>query len=184
MLLDDCISELPSRRQNNLIRILVYGRHLNCSCWCGIQKWSCSLSHVSKANFTNFHLFPQNRHEEKSIYEQVCGDISRDLFRKLCSSSWQEPYSFLNVDRTLPECTGKYGRCFMEKYRLIPNRDENNLWRRTAAPKDEKERRTAQEKCRGRLPWKSNCSREADRNARNDAGLSRYVQGGSLPNSF
>jgi hypothetical protein len=83
LMLDDCISELPTRRQNNLIRILVYGRHLNCSCWCGIQKWSCSLSHISKSNFTNFHLFPQNRHEEESIYRQVCGDITRDM----CSAS-------------------------------------------------------------------------------------------------
>ena len=36
LVLDDCVSDLPGTRQNNLIKLLVYGRHLNCSCWCGV----------------------------------------------------------------------------------------------------------------------------------------------------
>ena len=63
LVLDDCVSDLPSARQNNLIRILVYGRHLNCSCWCGVQYWSAGLSHLSKTNFTNYHIVPANASE-------------------------------------------------------------------------------------------------------------------------
>ena len=40
ILMDDVVASLPQRRQNNLIRILVYGRHLNISCNCLVQRWS------------------------------------------------------------------------------------------------------------------------------------------------
>ena len=114
------------------------------------------------------------------MYKQVCGDVTRDMFRKLCKTAWKEPYSFLNVDRLLPECKGKYGRCFLEKYHLIPN-EEDRLWRRCCAPKTEKERGAAEEKQRHKLPWKR--GRESDREAAKQAGLSHNIQGGGVPHS-
>ena len=159
----------------------MYGRHLNCSCWCGVQYWSAGLSHLSKTNFTNYHIFPANASEQESIYRQVCGDISRDLFRKLCKTAWSEPYSFLNVDRLLPETKGKYGRSFEQKYHLVPNNDDQ-LWKKCCRPYSEKERRETTEKQRKQLPWKR--GRESDREASHQAGLSGHVQGRGVPNSY
>ena len=182
LLLDDCVADLPAKRQNNLIRILVYGRHLNCSCWVGVQYWSIGLSHLSKMNFTNYQIFPANHSEQESMYKQICGDISRDMFRKLCKCAWKEKYSFLNVDRTLDETAGKYGRNFEEKYHLKGNHDEGVVYKRCCGPKTEEQRRSAQESQRRKLPWRKS-TREADYNAKNDAGLSRDVQGRGLPNT-
>ena len=108
IIIDDCISELPASRTTELINVLVYARHLNVSAWVGIQKWSCNLTGIAKANFTSFHIFPQNKFEQENIYKCICGDISRKEFRKICKLAWSEPYAFLNVDRLLPEHNGKY----------------------------------------------------------------------------
>ena len=58
IIIDDCVSTLPMSRQSALMDLLVYGRHLSISAMCMIQKFSCSLSHVSKVNFTGFLLYP------------------------------------------------------------------------------------------------------------------------------
>ena len=58
ILMDDVVATLPQRRQNNLIRILTYGRHLNISCAVLVQRWSSGLSHTSKTNFTQYFLWP------------------------------------------------------------------------------------------------------------------------------
>ena len=115
------------------------------------------------------------------MYKQVCGDISRDMFRNLCKSAWKNKYSFLNVDRTLDETTGKYGRNFEEKYHLKLNGDEGLIYRKCCGPKDEAERRQATEKQRRQVPWKR--GRESDHDARVQSGLSRDVQGRGVPHS-
>jgi len=96
------------------------------------------------------------------------------MFRGLCRSAWNKPYSFLNIDRTLPECDGKYGRCFEEKYRVVLNRNagEGEVWRKKCCGTEE-ERRKTQEVGARNAPWKHKS--EADRLAKNQSGLSRLV---------
>ena len=125
IIMDDVVASLPQRRQNNLIRILVYGRHLNISCNCLVQRWSSGLSHTSKTNFTSYFIWPQNRSEEDSIYKQVAGDIPRELFRRMCKASWETKYAFLNIDVTQDELNGKYGVSFLKKFRVIRNDAES-----------------------------------------------------------
>ena len=125
ILMDDVVASLPQRRQNNLIRVLVYGRHLNISCNCLVQRWSSGLSHTSKTNFTSYFIWPQNRSEEDSIYKQVAGDIPRELFRRMCQTSWTTKYAFLNIDATQDERDGKYGISFIKKFRVISSGEDN-----------------------------------------------------------
>ncbi len=125
IIMDDVVASLPQRRQNNLIRVLVYGRHLNISCNCLVQRWSSGLSHTSKTNFTSYFIWPQNRSEEDSIYKQVAGDIPRELFRRMCKASWEKKYAFLNIDATQDELDGKYGVSFLKKFRVIRNEAES-----------------------------------------------------------
>ena len=119
ILMDDVVASLPQRRQNNLIRVLVYGRHLNISCNCLVQRWSSGLSHTSKTNFTSYFIWPQNRSEEDSIYKQVAGDIPRELFRRMCKTAWHTKYAFLSIDATQDELLGKYGISFIKKFKIL-----------------------------------------------------------------
>ena len=148
IIMDDVVASLPQRRQNNLIRVLVYGRHLNISCNCLVQRWSSGLSHTSKTNFTNYFVWPQNRSEEDSIYKQVAGDIPRELFRRMCQFAWEKKYAFLNVDATQDELNGKYGVSFLSKFKVIRNESESF----TTREPEEEQGWTAKEK-RKRHPW-------------------------------
>lgn len=148
ILMDDVVASLPQRRQNNLIRILVYGRHLNISCNCLVQRWSSGLSHTSKTNFTSYFVWQQNRSEEDSIYKQVAGDIPRELFRRMCKRAWQSKYAFLNIDATQDELAGKYGISFTQKFHI--NRSDSEDYQERDPDEDE----TWTEKDRKRkLPW-------------------------------
>ncbi len=124
ILMDDVVATLPQRRQNNLIRILTYGRHLNISCAVLVQRWSSGLSHTSKTNFTQYFLWPQNQSERLSIYQQIAGDIPKDLFDRMCKQVWAKRYAFLNVDATQDELDGKYGLSFEKKFRVVRNNAE------------------------------------------------------------
>jgi hypothetical protein len=149
IIMDDVVASLPSSRQNNLIRILVYGRHLNISCSCLVQRWSSGLSHTSKCNFTSFFVWPQNRSEEDSIYKQVAGDIPRDLFRRMCKHAWSSKYQFLNIDCTQDEADGKYGVSFLKKFRVIRN-DGDSFTERDPAEEQGRETKKASST---RHPW-------------------------------
>ena len=125
IIMDDVVASLPQRRQNNLIRVLVYGRHLNISCNCLVQRWSSGLSHTSKTNFTSYFVWPQNRSEEDSVYKQIAGDIPRELFRRMCKHAWGQKYAFLNIDATQDELVGKYGISFLKKFKILRNEGDS-----------------------------------------------------------
>jgi len=124
IIMDDVVATLPQRRQNNLIRILTYGRHLNISCAVLVQRWSSGLSHTSKTNFTQYFLWPQNQSERRSIYEQIAGDIPKELFDRMSKQVWSKKYAFLNVDATQDELDGKYGLSFEKKFHIQRNDSE------------------------------------------------------------
>ena len=175
ILMDDVVASLPQRRQNNLIRVLVYGRHLNISCNCLVQRWSSGLSHTSKTNFTSYFIWPQNRSEEDSIYKQVAGDIPRELFRRMCKTAWSQKYAFLNIDATQDELDGKYGISFIKKFRVIRNDSESFTER---APEEE-QGWTPKEK-RKRHPWQHEHNMETHLPAGKYTSLrSKFDGGGS-----
>ena len=74
----------------------------------------------------------------------------------MCKLAWHDPFSFLNVDRLLPEMDGKYRRCFMEKYCLTETQDDElaEIYTKRSGPKNEAERRAAEEKQRHKHYWK------------------------------
>ena len=174
IIMDDVVASLPQRRQNNLIRILVYGRHLNISCNCLVQRWSSGLSHTSKTNFTSYFIWPQNRSEEDSIYKQVAGDIPRELFRRMCKTSWQKKYAFLNIDATQDELDGKYGVSFIKKFRVIRNDSESF----TERDPEEEQGWTSKEK-RKRHPWQHEHNMETHLPAGKYTSLRSKFDGGS-----
>ena len=165
IIMDDVVASLPQRRQNNLIRVLVYGRHLNISCNCLVQRWSSGLSHTSKTNFTSYFVWPQNRSEEDSIYKQVAGDIPRELFRRMCKNAWNQKYAFLNIDATQDELQGKYGISFIKKFKILRNEGDTYTER---DPEDDPDW-TEKDKKR-RFPWQHEHSME------NHLPAGRYTQ--------
>ena len=184
IIMDDVVASLPQRRQNNLIRILVYGRHLNISCNCLVQRWSSGLSHTSKTNFTSYFVWPQNRAEEDSIYKQVAGDIPRELFRRMCKTAWHSKYAFLNIDATQDELDGKYGVSFLKKFRVLRNESESF----TEREPEEEQGWTAKEK-RRRHKWQHEHNMETHlpagkqpplRNKLKGASASTFALGGIL----
>ena len=154
IIMDDVVASLPQRRQNNLIRILVYGRHLNISCNCLVQRWSSGLSHTSKTNFTQYFIWPQNQAERLSIYKQVAGDIPKELFDRISKRAWSKRFAFLNIDATQDELDGKYGVSFLNKFRVVRNSDESFYERDPLEGEKEEPRWTSQGKHK-RLPWGS-----------------------------
>ena len=150
IIMDDVVASLPQRRQNNLIRILVYGRHLNISTNCLVQRWSSGLSHTSKTNFTQYFVWPQNQAERLSIYKQVAGDITKDLFDRMCSRAWAKKYSFLNIDATMEEHDGKYGVNFTAKFRTLKQTNDSF---HEADPEEGQEEPRWSSKKHKRLPW-------------------------------
>jgi len=151
ILLDDVVASLPMRRQNQLIRVLVYGRHLNISCNALVQRWSSGLSHTSKTNFTQYFIWPQNQSERLSIYKQVAGDIPREMFDRMCKQAWATKYAFLNVDATQDELDGKWGVSFTDKFRVIRNDEEGTYTSR--APEAEQGWQAKDERKARRPPW-------------------------------
>ena len=149
IIMDDVVATLPQRRQNNLIRILTYGRHLNISCAVLVQRWSSGLSHTSKTNFTQYFLWPQNQSERLSIYQQIAGDIPKELFDRMCKHVWSKKYAFLNIDATQDELDGKYGVSFEKKFKVVRNDAEYYSER---AP--EEEQGWTPKKGRQKLPWR------------------------------
>ena len=147
IIMDDVVATLPQRRQNNLIRILTYGRHLNISCAVLVQRWSSGLSHTSKTNFTQYFLWPQNQSERLSIYQQIAGDIPKELFYRMCKQVWSKKYAFMNIDATQDELDGKYGLSFEKKFHIQRNDSEFYGER-----KPEEEQGWSAPKKR-RLPW-------------------------------
>jgi len=149
IIMDDVVSSLPQRRQNNLIKILTYGRHLNISCAVLVQRWSSGLSHTSKTNFTQYFLWPQNQSERLSIYQQIAGDIPKELFDRMCKQVWAKKFAFLNVDATQDELDGKYGLSFEKKFRVMRNDAEYYDER---APEEEQGWKAKKNR---QLPWQT-----------------------------
>ena len=155
IIMDDVVASLPQRRQNNLIRVLVYGRHLNISCNCLVQRWSSGLSHTSKTNFTQYFIWPQNMSERLSIYQQVAGDINKELFDRICKRAWAKKFAFLNIDATQDENDGKYGVSFSAKFRTIKQSDEQ-FYERDPEQQEEGHKKKSWGSSKNqtkRLPW-------------------------------
>ena len=149
IIMDDVVASLPQRRQNNLIKILTYGRHLNISCAVLVQRWSSGLSHTSKTNFTQYFLWPQNQSERLSIYQQIAGDIPKELFDRMCKQVWSKRYAFLNIDATQDELDGKYGLSFEKKFRVMRNDSEYYDERTPEEEQGWKAKKSSQ------LPWQT-----------------------------
>jgi hypothetical protein len=165
IIMDDVVASLPQRRQNNLIRILVYGRHLNISCNCLVQRWSSGLSHTSKTNFTQYFIWPQNMSEKLSIYQQVAGDIPKELFDRICKRAWAKRFAFLNIDATQDEMDGKYGVSFVNKFKVLKQSNEYFSERAPEEGADKEPRWTSKGKHK-RLPWNQDVADKVGRRSR------------------
>ena len=140
---------------------------MNISCAVLVQRWSSGLSHTSKTNFTQYFLWPQNQSERLSIYQQIAGDIPKELFDRMCKQVWTKKFAFLNVDATQDELDGKYGLSFEKKFRVMRNDAEYYDERK---PEEEQGRKAKKNR---QLPWQTRHPVE------NNNRTSRWAQ--SLP---
>jgi hypothetical protein len=74
--------------------------------------------------------------ERLSIYQQVAGDINKELFDRICKRAWVKKFAFLNIDATQDENDGKYGISFNAKFRTIKQSDEQ-FYERDAEQEEE-----------------------------------------------
>lgn len=94
---DDCLLE----KQEIIREYFVRGRHKNISCIYLSQCYSKVDVQVIRNNVNVLITFEQNNHYMQKIYDDFVGtDMTFDVFKDVCSKSWDVDHGFLIIDKT------------------------------------------------------------------------------------
>lgn len=116
MPLDDCKSnsvvvfdDYMLVNQNNVRDFFTRGRHKNIDCFYLAQTYTKVPKQCVRDNVNFLCLFRQDNTNLKHIYDDfVCGDVTFDELRTMCSECWDEDYGFMTIDMTRKLKDGKY----------------------------------------------------------------------------
>ena len=112
MIFDDLILE----KQNKCEKYYVRGRHSNVDCFYLCQNYFKLPRQTIRENANFFCLFPQDMKNVNHIYNDHVGDdMTKEQFKKLCRSSWEEPHGFVTIDLSSGKRHGKY-RSGLDKF--------------------------------------------------------------------
>ena len=110
---DDILLE----KQNKCEAFYTRGRHNNIDCFYIAQNYFKLPRQTIRENSNFIILFQQDKRNIQNIYQDHAShDMSRDEFNNFCKLSWQEPYSFITIDKTSKKNDGKYRCCFDKFY--------------------------------------------------------------------
>ena len=105
MIFDDLLLE----KQNKCESYYVRGRHSNVDCFYLSQNYFKLPRQTIRENANLIVLFPQDLKNMNHIYyDHVSYDMTRDEFRTLCKTAWEQPYGFVVIDLTSKKNNGKY----------------------------------------------------------------------------
>ena len=112
MVFDDLLLERQSACETYFIR----ARHSNVDCFYLAQNYFKLPRQTIRENANFICLFSQDRKNMNHIYnDHVSTDMSKEEFRKLCKTSWEQPHGFVVIDLTNKKNNGKY-RCGFDTF--------------------------------------------------------------------
>lgn len=109
IIFDDIICE----NQTNIRNYFTMGRHNRIDCFYLAQTYSKIPKQLLRDNANFLIIFKQDDTNLKHIFsEHVNNDLSWFKFKELCSSIWDEPYSFLIINKESSISNGRYRKDF------------------------------------------------------------------------
>jgi len=112
MIFDD----LQLVKQNKCETYYIRGRHSNVDCFYLAQNYFKLPRQTIRENANFICLFPQDQKNIDHIYnDHASMDMSKEEFRKLCKTAWEQPHGFLVIDQTSNKNNGKY-RCKFDEF--------------------------------------------------------------------
>lgn len=110
LILDDCVLDIPTRKQSIFNKMIITSRHLCCSIVIISQKYN-ALPTIIRANADLISFFPSlNSHETKTLQEDI--NIDKDLFYHIydeCSSG-KNDFLHINLLSNPPVFYNKFDR--------------------------------------------------------------------------
>lgn len=120
MIFDDLLLE----KQNKCEKYYIRGRHSNIDCFYLSQNYFELPRRTIRQNANFICLFPQDSISINSIYhDHVSIDMSKEEFKKLCKTVWEQPHGFVTIDLTSNKYNGKY-RSGLDNF-YVPFEDKN-----------------------------------------------------------
>lgn len=107
---DDVVCE----KQDNVSRIMSFGRHMNCCSYILSQSYIQVPRHLVRENVNILVIFKQNERNLKYIFaDHISTDITFDQFKKLCGECWAEgKYNFVVIDKDRELNNGRFRKMF------------------------------------------------------------------------
>ena len=91
--------DLLLQKQNKCEAYYLRGRQSNIDCLYLFQNYFKLPRQIIRENANFICLFPQDLKNVNHIYnDHVSSDMTKEQFRKLCKSAWNEPYGFVVID--------------------------------------------------------------------------------------
>jgi hypothetical protein len=96
LILDDCVLDIPTRKQSIFNKMIITSRHLCCSVLIVSQKYN-ALPTIIRANADLISFFPSlNSHETRTLQEDI--NIDKDLFYELYDKCCEGKNDFLHIN--------------------------------------------------------------------------------------
>ena len=96
LILDDCVLDIPTRKQSLFNKMIITSRHLCCSVLIVSQKYN-ALPTIIRANADLISFFPSlNSHETRTLQEDI--NIDKDLFYELYDKCVEGKNDFLHIN--------------------------------------------------------------------------------------
>ena len=96
LILDDCVLDIPTRKQSIFNKMIITSRHLCCSVLIVSQKYN-ALPTIIRANADLISFFPSlNSHETRTLQEDI--NIDKDLFYELYDKCVEGKNDFLHIN--------------------------------------------------------------------------------------
>ena len=116
MVFDDLLLE----KQNICESYYVRGRHSNVDCFYLVQNYFKLPRQTISENAYFICLFPQDLKNLNHIFDDhVASDMTKEEFRQLCKTAWEQQHGFVIIDFSSKKHDGKYRSELDEFY--IPN---------------------------------------------------------------
>lgn len=109
ILFDDVACE----NQNNIRDYFAMGRHQNIDCFYINQTYTKIPKQLVRDNSNLIILFKQDDINLKHVYDEHVGsDMTWSQFRKMCSTVWNKPFSYLVINKDCVRNNGCYRMAF------------------------------------------------------------------------
>lgn len=105
--------DVACEKQNNIRDYFAMGRHKNIDCFYINQTYTKVPKQLVRDNSNLIILFKQDDINLKHVYDEHVGsDMSWTQFRQMCSKVWNEPFSYVVINKDCERNHGCYRKTF------------------------------------------------------------------------